>query len=71
MTDRERQIEELYDSGLRPKEIAEELGLSRRYAQLVIFRLGLADTGIDIRHHKAMERGSTELLAAIRREHAA
>ena len=67
-TDREREIADLYESGLRTSEIAQKLGLSTRYVGLVVFRLGLDDDGTDRGHRAAMANFSQTLLAALQRE---
>ncbi len=68
MTAREREIADLYDANVPNDEIAERLGLSKRYVRQVVYCLGLADTGDDSRHRKSMELSSRALLKALQRE---
>ena len=67
LTDREREIESLWDEGKPTRLIAQRLGLSRRYVTLVVARLGLVDDG-GAAFARAMKNNSKTFLRALQRE---
>ncbi len=69
-TNREQQIIDAHNAGLRIGQIAAQLGLHYPYVKSIVASL-CQNIGPDLAHRRDMQSGSQALLAAIKRARAA